>query len=105
MLRPILFIGLGGAGGKTLRAIKQQLLQDLIAKGYDAEILTAWQFLHIDTPTFQDGATFPAPMLSAQEYHSVTRPGITLRDIINKVEYLCPRTHFRCYSASYLQNA
>lgn len=95
MLRPILFIGLGGAGGKTLRAIKQQLLQDLNAKGYDAEIPIAWQFLHIDTPTFQDGATFPAPMLSAQEYHSVTRPGMTLQDIINKVENLCPPTEIQ----------
>ena len=90
MLRPILFIGLGGAGGKTLRAIKQQLEQDLNAKGYDAGIPTAWQFLHIDTPTFQDGATFPAPMLTAEEYYSVTRPGMTLQDIINKVENSCP---------------
>jgi hypothetical protein len=61
MLRPILFIGLGGAGGKTLRAIKQQLHQDLTAKGYNAGIPIAWQFLHIDTPTVQDGATFTAP--------------------------------------------
>ena len=95
MLRPILFIGLGGAGGKTLRAIKQQLHNDLRAKGYDAEIPIAWQFLHIDTPTFQDGATFPAPMLSAEEYHSVTRPGMTLQDIINKVENLCPPTEIQ----------
>ena len=95
MLRPILFIGLGGAGGKTLRAIKQQLHNDLSAKGYDAEIPAAWQFLHIDTPTVQDGATFQAPMLSAQEYHSVTRPGITLQDIINRVENLCPPTEIQ----------
>jgi hypothetical protein len=95
MLRPILFIGLGGAGGKTLRAMKQQLHQDLNAKGYDAEIPAAWQFLHIDTPTVQDGATFPAPMLSAQEYYSVTRPGITLQDIITRVENLCPPTEIQ----------
>ena len=95
MLRPILFIGLGGAGGKTLRAIKQQLHQDLTAKGYDAGIPAAWQFLHIDTPTVQDGATFTAPMLSAQEYHSVTRPGMTLQDIINIVENSCPPTEIQ----------
>lgn len=95
MLRPILFIGLGGAGGKTLRAIKQQLHQDLTAKGYDAGIPTAWQFLHIDTPTVQDGATFPAPMLTADEYYSVTRPGMTLQDIINKVENSCPPTEIQ----------
>jgi hypothetical protein len=90
MLRPILFIGLGGAGGKTLRAIKEQLHNDLSAKGYGAGIPAAWQFLHIDTPTVQDGATFPAPLLSAQEYYSVTRPGLTLQDIINRVENLGP---------------
>jgi hypothetical protein len=90
MLRPILFIGLGGAGGKTLRAIKQQLHQELSAKGYSAGLPTAWQFLHIDTPTIQDGATFPAPMLTAEEYYSVTRPGMTLQDIINIVENSCP---------------
>ena len=95
MLRPILFIGLGGAGGKTLRAIKQQLHQDLTAKGYDAGIPAAWQFLHIDTPTVQDGATFTAPMLSAHEYHSVTRPGMTLQDIINIVENSCPPTEIQ----------
>ena len=90
MLRPILFIGLGGAGGKTLRAIKQQLHQDLTAKGYDAGIPTAWQFLHIDTPIVQDGATFPAPMLTAEEYYSVVKSGMTLRDIIKRVESLGP---------------
>ena len=88
MLRPILFIGLGGAGGKTLRALKQQLHQDLTAKGYNAGIPTAWQFLHIDTPTIQDGATFPAPMLTADEYYSVVRAGITFQDIIKRVENL-----------------
>ena len=90
MLRPILFIGLGGAGGKSLRAIKQQLHQDLTAKGYDAGIPTAWQFLHIDTPIVQDGATFPAPMLTAEEYYSVVKSGMTLRDIIKRVENLGP---------------
>jgi hypothetical protein len=90
MLRPILFIGLGGAGGKTLRAIKQKLQQDLITKGNSAGIPTAWQFLHIDTPTVQDGAAFPAPMLLASEYYSVTRQGMTFQDIVNRVENLGP---------------
>jgi hypothetical protein len=91
MLRPILFIGLGGAGGKTLRAIKQQLQQDLVAKGYSESLPTAWQFLHIDTSTVQDGASFPAPMLLAEEYYSVVPSGITLKDIIRKVESLGPQ--------------
>ena len=95
MLRPILFIGLGGAGGKTVRAIKQQLQQELVAKGYSESFPTAWQFLHIDTPTFQDGQTFPAPMLPMNEYHSVTRPGITLKDILARVENLGPQVEIQ----------
>jgi len=90
MLRPILFIGLGGAGGKTLRAIKEQLHKDLSAKGYGAGIPAAWQFLHIDTPTYQDGESFPAPMLPASEYYSVVKSGMVLREIINIVENLGP---------------
>jgi len=88
MLRPLLFIGLGGAGGKTVRAIKQQMHQDLSAKGFPESLPAAWQFLHIDTPTVQDGTTFPAPMLPLDEYYSVTRPDLTLKDIIDKVENL-----------------
>jgi hypothetical protein len=90
MLRPHLFIGLGGAGGKTLRAIKQQMHHDLSANGYSGSLPTAWQFLHIDTPTVQDGASFSAPMLPADEYYSVTRPELTLKDIVERVENLGP---------------
>ena len=90
MLRPLLFIGLGGAGGKTLRAIKQQLHSDLTAQGHSQELPTAWQFLQIDTPIYSQDESFPAPMLPANEYYSVTRPGLTLKDIIDKVENLIP---------------
>ena len=84
MLRPLLFIGLGGAGGKTLRAAKQQLHATLVAKGYEGEIPAAWQFLQIDLT--RDGASFPAPMLSMQEFFSVVPPGITFDDLVKKVE-------------------
>lgn len=89
MLQPILFIGLGGAGGKTLRAIKEQLHNDLSAKGYGVGIPSAWQFLHIDTNSYGD-ESFPAPMLPASEHYSVVKPGMMLKDIVNFVEKLGP---------------
>jgi hypothetical protein len=49
MLKPLLIIGLGGSGGKTIRAIKQVLHQNLEASGYSGGIPEAWQFLQIDT--------------------------------------------------------
>ena len=86
MLRPLLFIGLGGAGGKTLRAAKQQLHETLIAKGNIDGIPAAWQFLHLDS--IVDGIGFPAPMLSAQEICKLAPAGITFIDIVKKVESL-----------------
>ena len=91
MLQPLLFIGLGGAGGKTLRAIKQQLHSELTAHGHSQGLPSAWQFLHVDTPTVQNGESFPAPMLPAQEYYSVVPYGITLQDIIGRVESRAPQ--------------
>ena len=91
MLRPILFIGLGGAGGKTLRAIKQQLLVEINGRGFPEGIPDAWQFLHIDTPIMQDGQSFPAPMLFAQEYHSAVRAGMRFQDVINRIENHVPQ--------------
>lgn len=86
MLRPLLIIGVGGSGGKTIRAMKQALTRKLEAARYEGGIPAAWQFLQIDTTI--DGISFPAPMLRADEYHCVVKSGQTLRDITNKVENL-----------------
>ena len=56
MFRPFLLVGLGGSGGKTLRFVKRDVAKRLRDAGWrDGEIPEAWQFLHIDTPTIQDG--------------------------------------------------
>jgi hypothetical protein len=86
MLRPLLIIGVGGSGGKTIRAMKQALTRKLESARYEGGIPAAWQFLQIDTT--YDGISFPAPMLRADEYHCVVKSGQTLRDITNKVENL-----------------
>jgi len=61
MLTPLLIIGLGGSGGKTIRSMKQALNRKLESVRYEGGLPDAWQFLQIDTT--YDGVAFPAPML------------------------------------------
>ena len=67
MLRPFLLVGVGGSGGKTLRAIRQGLKAKLQQEGWDEGIPEAWQFLHVDSPSSQDGLEFPAPLLPRED--------------------------------------
>ena len=73
MLRPLLIIGVGGSGGKTIRSMKQSLERKLLAANYRGGIPRAWQFLQIDTT--RDGESFPAPMLDIDDFHQVVPPG------------------------------
>jgi hypothetical protein len=86
VLRPLLLIGLGGSGGKSLRAIKQVLHQNLESSGYSGEIPQAWQFLQIDTTYTQGDLGFPAPMLASQEFCSVVPPGSHRDELLSKIE-------------------
>ena len=79
MLRPLLIIGVGGAGGKTIRAMKQELNRILESSGYTDGIPAAWQFLQIDTT--YDGIAFPAPMLDIDEFHCVIPRYVNVYDI------------------------
>ena len=80
MLSPLLIIGVGGAGGKTIRAMKQELNRILESSGYTGGIPDAWQFLQIDTTI--DGEGFPAPMLSSDEMHRVVPNGASYADVL-----------------------
>lgn len=77
MLRPFLLIGVGGSGGKTLRGIRYQLELKLQQAGWNEGLPAAWQFLHFDTPTVQDGVDYAIPFLSAQEYKGLVSAGAT----------------------------
>jgi hypothetical protein len=83
MLSPLLIIGVGGAGGKTIRAMKQELNRILDSSGYTGGIPEAWQFLQIDTT--RGGEEFAAPMLPADEFHCVVPQGSNYGDILSSI--------------------
>jgi hypothetical protein len=86
MLQPMLFIGLGGAGGKTIRALKLTLERELIAAGHTSGIPIAWQFLHIDV--VRDGINFPAPLMPDDEFLKVAPAGIRYADMVERLKSL-----------------
>ncbi|MGA1416473.1 MAG: tubulin-like doman-containing protein [Candidatus Nanopelagicaceae bacterium] len=75
MLQPFLLVGVGGSGGKTLRAVKHALELRLQQEDWEEGWPKAWQLLHIDTPTAQDGAEFPAPFLDPENYLGLVSTG------------------------------
>ena len=83
MLKPLLIIGVGGSGGKTIRAMKETISQKLLFKGYKGGIPTAWQFLQIDTT--YDGQDFNARMLPKDEVCLVVPSGATFGSILNSL--------------------
>jgi hypothetical protein len=89
MLQPFLFVGVGGSGGKTLRAIKAELTDFIEVAGWDVRTQgfpAMWQFLHIDTPYLQDGEEFNARMLEPSEYLGIVNSGVSLDNILDNIE-------------------
>src|SRR4051794_33489655 len=70
MLQKFLLIGVGGAGGKTLRYTWRELDPRLTAMGWDEGVPGAWRFLHIDVPQNPDVVEedVPARMGSSASY-------------------------------------
>lgn len=86
MLSPFLIVGVGGSGGKTLRAVRQKLEMKLGLAGWTEGIPAAWQFLHYDTPVVQDGAEFPAPFLPAESYVGLAAAHASYGNIVTAIE-------------------
>lgn len=87
MLRPFLIIGVGGSGGKTLRAVRYELELRLQAAGWDRGMPEAWQFLHFDTPAVQDGAEYPAPFLPANAYRGLVASSATYPTVVSGIKH------------------
>lgn len=89
MYRRMVFVGLGGSGGKTLRFLKRDLRDWLTERGWPESrgVPAGFQFLHIDTPTIQDGrAMGGAEMLPDREYVGLVGPGVSFLDIANQLD-------------------
>ena len=83
MYSKYLFVGLGGSGGKTLRFLKREILRWMEAHGAGTRIPSAWQFLHIDTPTVPDGEEITpiAPRLDDDEYMGLISSGMSFTSL------------------------
>jgi hypothetical protein len=75
MLSKFLLVGVGGSGGKTLRALRNNLELKLSQANWTEGMPMGWQMLHIDSPVLQDGTGFPAPMLPPADYKGLSRSG------------------------------
>ena len=75
MLSKFLLVGVGGSGGKTLRALRNNLELKLSQANWTEGMPMGWQMLHIDSPVLQDGTGFPAPMLPPGDYKGLSRSG------------------------------
>lgn len=71
-MRPLLYIGLGGTGGKVLGVIQHEMTTRLRAAGRPT-LPEAWQFLHIDVPAHRDAHEAGQPFaLRERDYFPLT---------------------------------
>jgi hypothetical protein len=81
VLQKFLFVGVGGSGGVTLRALRNLLSKYLVERGYFGGMPSAWQFVHVDVPLEQDRRPERIPLLNASDYAGLAVEGLPYRDI------------------------
>jgi len=82
----MVFIGLGGSGGKTIRFLKREIRRWLKQMDWDGGMPRGWQFLHIDSPTAQDGRSVDVDMLPDDEYLGLVGPGVGFPNIVMSLD-------------------
>lgn len=80
MLRPMLFVGCGGSGLRTLRRLRRELEYRLSVAGVGAEDFpTAWQFLVVDVPSSEQLEDSALKEYSHGSYVGLSDPGVGYR--------------------------
>lgn len=76
MIGPMIFVGVGGSGGNTVRAIRDVLYRDLKNRGWTGDFPECWQTLWIDSIADQGRGGFPAPTLPQNSYLGLVPSGM-----------------------------
>jgi hypothetical protein len=84
MLQPIIMIGCGGSGQKSVRYVRDAVRRRLIHAGWGDEIPQAWQFLAIDTVNTQEDPRIP--FLPNNDYVSVALNFTTFQQLNSAIE-------------------
>lgn len=82
----MLFVGLGGSGGKTLRVLKRDIKEWLNDHDYDGAFPSGWQFVHIDTPSAPDGMIKGGGSLDDTEYLGLIGAGVSYQAVASKID-------------------
>lgn len=84
MLRPIIMIGCGGSGQKSVRYVRDAVNRRLKHAGWNRDFPKAWQFLGIDTVgTMEDDSI---PFLPARDYVSVSLDFTNFQDLNQAID-------------------
>jgi hypothetical protein len=81
----MLFVGLGGSGGKTLRVLKRDLQEWLKDHEWEGGFPKGWQFLHIDTPPTPDGLEAGSGSLESSEYLGLIGSGVQFSQVATRL--------------------
>ena len=81
----MLFVGLGGSGGKTLRVLKRDLREWLADHSWEGGFPTGWQFVHIDTPPTPDGLVSGGGSLEPSEYLGLIGSGVQFSQVATRL--------------------
>ena len=85
MFRRMLFVGLGGSGGKTLRVLKRDLKEWLTDHEWEGDFPAGWQFVHIDTPPTPDGLVAGGGSLEPNEYLGLIGSGVQFSQVATRL--------------------
>ncbi len=89
MLRPVIMIGCGGSGQKSVRYVRDAVRRRLMHAGWQGEFPKAWQFIGIDTLTTQEDPNIP--FLPAVDYVSVSLKFQTYSALNNAIDAKFPK--------------